>query len=365
VKKRGERFLGPYEQPKGWRVIEVDAANNRTSSMFETEARARRYIEMMRADAEACDHTTETAFAEYKAYLAKKATKPQSIATTERAIGQFFPEPIRLKALTEKKCQALYDDLTTRPSELTGKPFATDTHRNALSQAKSFLAWCAAPKRAWLTGNPLQEVEGIGARRPRGKSLGKAGNELHIKQTRAWYTMAVFKAQGGDQGAVAALVALLLGLRPSEIVARLVADVDENTAPGDVLWIPCSKTPAGKRTIDVPPELAPLLATCCEGRDATARLFAGKKGRPHTRNWIKEQVHRLCDLAEVPRVTAYFMRGQLATISAERGMAGHLIAAMMGHESEATTMHAYAKPGSAAAGARRLGWSVLDGGVAK
>jgi integrase len=363
VKKRGERILGPYEQAKGWRVIKVYESGKRSSAMFETEREAQRYVEMMEADLASCDHTTETALTEYKTYLAKKSTKPQSIATTERAIGQFFPEPIRLKALDDDKCQALYDDLTARPSELTGKPYATDTHRNALSQAKSFLAWCAAPKRAWLSENPLADVEGIGARRKRGKSLGKDGNELHIKQTREWYRMALYKAQGGDQGAVAALVALLLGMRPSEIVARLVADVDENAAPGDVLWIPCSKTPAGRRQLDVPTELAGLLAACCEGKEPTRRLFEGKKRRPHTRNWIKLQVQRICDLAEVPRVTAYFMRSQLASISAERGMAGHLIAAMMGHESEETTMQHYAKPGSAAAGARRLGWSVLDGGA--
>jgi integrase len=361
--KRGERFLGPYEQPKGWRVIEVDAAGGRSSSMFPTEAKARRYVEMMEADLAKEDRTTATALVEYATYLGKKGTKPQSIATTERAIEVFFPEPLLLRLLTEKRCQALYDDLTTRPSALTGKPYAADTHRNALSQAKSFLAWCAVPKRSWLKGNPLDDVEPIGKKRPRGKSLGKAGNELHIKQTRAWYEMALYKAQHGDQGAVAGLMAMLLGMRPSEIVQRVVADVDENTAPGDVLWIPDSKTAAGKRTLEVPGELAALIAGCCERKEPTRRLFEGPKGRPHQRDWVKRQVQRICDLAEVPRVTAYFMRGNLATISAERGMAGHLIAAMMGHESEATTMTAYAAPGSAAAGARRRGWAVLDGGA--
>jgi len=33
--------------------------------------------------------------------------------------------------------------------------------------------------------------------------------------------------------------------------------------------------------------------------------------------------------------------------TAERGLAGHLIAATLGHEDERTTMHAYAAPGSA------------------
>jgi integrase len=85
--------------------------------------------------------------------------------------------------------------------------------------------------------------------------------------------------------------------------------------------------------------------------------------KPHGRDWVIDQVHRVCDLAVVPRVTAHAMRGLLATITAERGMAGHLIAATLGHEDELTTMHAYAAPGSAAAGDRRRGLVVLNGGV--
>ncbi|MGH7633104.1 MAG: hypothetical protein ACRENC_05200 [Gemmatimonadaceae bacterium] len=77
-----------------------------------------------------------------------------------------------------------------------------------------------------------------------------------------------------------------------------------------------------------------------------------------------DQVHRVCDLAAVPRVTAHAMRGLLATLTAERGMAGHLIAATLGHEDERTTMHACAAPGSAAAGDRHRGLGVLNGGLA-
>jgi integrase len=60
--------------------------------------------------------------------------------------------------------------------------------------------------------------------------------------------------------------------------------------------------------------------------------------RSHGRGWVIDHVHRVCDLAEVPRVTAHAMRGLLATITAERGMAGHLIAATLGHEDERTTI---------------------------
>ena len=74
-------------------------------------------------------------------------------------------------------------------------------------------------------------------------------------------------------------------------------------------------------------------------------------------------MHRVCDEAKVPRVTAHALRGLLATLTAQRGLAGHLIAATLGHEDERTTMTAYAAPGSAREGAARLGLKVLNGGV--
>lgn len=52
-----------------------------------------------------------------------------------------------------------------------------------LAQTKTFLAWCTT--RGWLRENPLGDVKGIGKRRPRGKSLGKAGNELRVREARA------------------------------------------------------------------------------------------------------------------------------------------------------------------------------------
>jgi integrase len=365
--KRGERILGPYEQHNGWRVIVIRVDGSRESRILETEGKATRLVEILTAELAREDHTTETAIAEYAHHLADKGDKEGSIDVTTWALGRFFADPVPLRTLTPKRCAALYDELRTRPSKRTGLAPAADTHRNILAQAKSFLAWCV--KRGWIAANPCADVEGIGKRRPRGKSLGKAGNELRVKQARAWYVTALKLATGGDQGAIAALVALLLGMRASEIVSRRVADLDEDQAPGDLLWIPCSKTAAGRRTIEVPPVLAPLLAALTAGRAPDRYVFECQRKherdahKPHGRDWIIDQVHRICDLAEVPPVTAHAMRGLLATITAERGMAGHLIAATLGHEDERTTMQAYAAPGSAAAGDRRRGLVLLNGGA--
>jgi integrase len=363
----GERILGPYEQPNGFRVIAVDAAGNRTYKLFDTEAKAQRYADLLAAELSSNEHTTASALVEYKTYLTTKGNRQASIDVTEWAIEQFFPEPLLLSMLSSKRCADLYDATRTRPSEHTGKPLAADTHRNILAQVKSFLAWCV--KRRWLRANPAAEVEGVGKRRPRGKSLGKSGKTLRVKEARGWYIKAVELAEDGDDGATAALVALLLGMRASEITSRRVSDLDEDEAPGDLLWIPCSKTPAGRRTLEVPHVLRPLLVRCCEGKGPDRYIFEcgrkherGKK-KPHLRDWVIAQVHRVCDAAKVPRVTAHAMRGLLATITAERGLAGHLIAATLGHEDERTTLTAYAAPGAAAAGANRRGLVLLEGGL--
>jgi len=255
----------------------------------------------------------------------------------------------------------LYEELRTRPSPKTNKPFAADTHRNLLAQTKSFLGWCV--ERHWLRANPCAGVKGIRRRRPRCKSLGKTGNTLRVKEARAWYVQAVELADVGDQGATAALLAMLLGMRASEIVSRRVADLDEDGAPGDLLWIPCAKPPPGRRTLEVPAVLRPLLVECVEGKAAESHLFETEEGKPHWRDWIIHNVRRICDLVGVPEVTAHAMRGLLATLTAERGLAGHLIAVTLGHEDERTTMNAYAAPGAAASGANRRGLVLLNGGL--
>ncbi len=364
--KRGERFLGPYEDRKGWRVIEVDAAGKRSSVLFPTEEKAENYIELMRADLSTEPHTTATALAEYLAYLARQGTKPQSRYVTEWAIELFFPEPILLSMLSTKRCQKLYDDLTERVSERTKRKISVDTHRGARNRVSCFLSWCT--HRGWLSENPLKggKVRGVGRRRLRGKSLGLAGNELRVKQARLWYVKALELADRGDEGAIAGLMALLLGMRAGEIINRKVGDIDEDEQPGDLLWIPCAKTPAGKRTLEVPEPLVPFLAALAKDRKPDEFLFVSKRkpGIGHNNNWPIAQVRRICDAAEVPQVTCHAMRGLLATLTAERGLAGHMIAATLGHESyEKMTAQHYARPGAADVGDRRRGLVLLKGGA--
>lgn len=359
--RRGERVLGPYADRGNHRVIVVDEQGDRTVSVFKTEAQAERFKEIQIAELASEDHTTETALALYKVHLVDKGNKPDSIRQTLWAIDQFFHRSVPISLLSQKRCAKLYSELKERPLKRTQEPPSVDSHRSMLAQAKSFLVWCV--EQGWLRENPCEEIEGTGKRRPRGKSLGKNGTELRVKDARAWYGMAVFRAERGDQGAIAALTAMLLGMRASEITTRKVADLDDDTDQGDLLWIPCSKTAAGRRTLEVPAVLRPYLVACCAGKDRAQHIFETEGGKAHWRDWIRKNVRRICKLAGVPTVTAHAMRGVLATLTSERGMAGHLVAATLGHEDVRTTMTDYARPGSAQAGANRRGLTLLHGGV--
>ena len=101
----------------------------------------------------------------------------------------------------------------------------------------------------------MTEVEGIGKRRH-----GKA--QLRVDEARKWVAKAVELADKGEAGAVAALLALVMGMRAGEIVSRVVRDLDDD---GKLLWIPDSKTEAGRRTLQVPAFLQPLLKALAKG----------------------------------------------------------------------------------------------------
>jgi len=166
------------------------------------------------------------------------------------------------------------------------KPFSVDSQRNILAEAKTFLRWSAAKPRRWISRSPLEEVQGVG-RRKHGKA------QLRIDEARKWSKQAVKLAKSGDEGAVAALMSLLMGMRASEIVSRVVRDLDDDAR---LLWIPDAKTDAGKRTLEVPHLLRPCLRKLAKGKRSEAPLFG-----QHWRDWIRKQVKRICKLAKGAR----------------------------------------------------------------
>lgn len=294
----------------------------------------------------AFDVPVKDAIAAYGRYLLDDKGNKGASDTLYR-LATFFPEQDRLLAdLTPDICRGYYAALRTRVSPRTGKPFAVDSHRCMLAEAKSLLKWSVGKK--WIAANPLETVEGQGKRR-HGKP------QLRIDEARRWMAKANELADTGDSGAVAAMVALLLGMRASEIISRVVRDLDDD---GRQLWIPASKTEAGKRTLRVPADLRVHLLQLAANKKPDDLLFG-----EHWRDWIRKNVRRICELAGVPAVSAHSMRGLHATLATEAGVSGHAVAASLGQTSSSVTYESYATPGSVSAARQSSVLRVLSGGA--
>jgi integrase len=206
-------------------------------------------------------------------------------------------------------------------------------------------------KKRWIAGNPLEEVEGFG-KRNRGK------DQLRIDEARKWLVKAVELAEAGEDGAVAAMMTLLLGIRCSEVVSRVVRDLDDD---GRLLWIPDSKTQKGKRTLVVPDELRPYLKELAEGKEPHDLLLGY-----HDRAWPRAWVQRICDEAGVPMVTAHGQRGLHGTLSIEAGITPRAVADALGHESfQQTTARNYVQPEAMGQANQKRALTVLQGGKAR
>ncbi len=226
------------------------------------------------------------------------------------------------------------------------KNVSVDYHRNALSEAKTFLRWCA--KRKWLAASPLEDVEGVG-KRNHGKE------QLRIDEARKWTATAVRLADEGEEGAVAAMATLLLGIRCSEVVSRVVRDLDDE---GRLLWIPDSKTKKGRRTLEVPDHLRPFLLELAEGKKPDDLLFGY-----HDRAWPRHWVKRICREAGVVVVTAHGNRGLHSTLSIEAGVTPRVVADALGHESfQQTTARSYVQPEALSKAKQQRTLRVLQGG---
>ena len=214
----------------------------------------------------------------------------------------------------------------------------------------TFLGWCVTMK--WIAANPLEEVAGLGRRR-------KGKPQLRIDESRKWLNKALeladsYQGRGADDGPIAAMLTFVLGMRCSEIVERVVRDVDD---AGRLLWIPDSKTPAGRRTLEVPPVLVPYLQALSQGRAPAARLFSSS-----SREWPTKWVKRICVAAGVPVVPGHGLRGTHATLAMDRGSTGQVVSAQLGHESATTTCENYASRAAQATGQQRRFMRVLRGG---
>lgn len=346
INPRGKKFLLRFRAVRGGAVayetfIDRDQAEDRAD---ELRALLAKRVKL----------TVDDAIDEYATHLRRKGCREGTLYVTPLRLRLFFGPSLDdpINSVTAPHAAKLYRHLVdaTKPGKKTPR-YAVDTHRNALSCARTFGAWCV--ERRWWRANVVASVKGEGMRR-QGKQ------QLRIDEARAWYAKAIELAPR-EPGAVAALVALLLAMRASEIVTRTVRDLDDG---GRLLWIEETrggrwqpKSRAGRRALEVPEPLRPLLLALAKGRGREAPLWPGAS-RYYPRRWV----HALCRLAGVPKVSAHGMRGLHSTLATEAGATGPLVAHALGHESFATTEGHYVAPGTAEKAKTKKALRVLNGG---
>ena len=200
-RSRGERVLGPYPIGRQWRVVVVGAGGERDSRFYPTKEKAEEIIRSVRKEfAKQGRKTMQEALDAYEEYLSTdKQNKAVSVANTMYRLETFFSDKdMMLGDLTPRACESYYEELRKRNTR-TKKVFSVDSHRTILAAAKTFLRWCCAKPRRWVSRSPVEEVQGFGKRK-HGKP------QLRIDEARKWVAKATEMAGRGESGAVAALV---------------------------------------------------------------------------------------------------------------------------------------------------------------
>ncbi|MFO0573074.1 MAG: tyrosine-type recombinase/integrase [Polyangia bacterium] len=341
------KIFGPYPHRDGFRCFLGEGTKRTALPTAETREAARRFAEAtLRQLIAATPVSIETVLERYQEHLALSC-RPASITTALFRLKSLLPGlSSNLQALTPAKCQAQYLALAKRQK--------ADTHRNALATAKTFGRWLVEQKL--IRQSPFEAIKPVGTR-SRGKE------QLTHDETKRWSDEALRQAAAGKDGALAAYMALLLGLRPGEIVVRTVRDVDDG---GTMLRIRHAKTRAGDRDIVIPEVLRPLLAARCRGKAPDGLLFESHfddgEPTPYKVPWVRDNVRRICKRIGVPMVCAHSMRGKHSDLAVRAGVTPDVVAESVGHTSARVTMGHYAKPESLHAvqrerAAQRLGLS--------
>lgn len=292
------------------------------------EARARRFAEALaEVLQEKIDLTVGGLCVRYLGRLAVTGSKPSTISSARAKLALLFGdyEGDEVVGITVKRAANIYQKLVDAGG-------ATATHHNALNRARSVWRW--AKRQGIVTTNPWLEVEKIG-RAKRGKK------QLRIDEARRLADVCA-KDILTDDGALAVMMALLMGLRTSEIEKRTVRDVDQDCT---VLVIEDTKTRHGERQPEIPEELRDAIRLRCQGRAPEAPLLRTITGQAPHDKFVAISLRRYCNLAKVPQVCPHGLRGGFASALVEAGALTHLVAAVMGHGSfEAVTARHYATP---------------------
>jgi integrase len=272
--------------------------------------------------------------------LCSARTANEQRTVLHRCMGDALDDD--LSKLTPSRAAALYDHIVQTPTRKTGQLLSAATHRAYLKFAKALFRWAVG--KGYICESPFANIQPVG-RPNRGKK------QLRFDEAERFITTAFQRFdEKHDTMALAAVTALLLGCRASEVLQLRVRDLD---CGGTKLWIAArdsdyrGKTNNAARDPDVPEVLRPRLLKLTVNQTSDSYLFGlSAKGEPKSRKVLYATVHRLCAAAGVPRVCTHSLRGVWATAGVRSGTLSHAVAAALGHASFAVTAKHYVKAGA-------------------
>ena len=350
-RKEPPRVVGPYQEKNKWRIVVVE--NGERKSFF---CSSREEALKLSADlAKEVDLPPSRRLADVltdweQDKLRSGACQPHSarhqVSRVRMLLQPLLDEDI--SAVTPRRAAAMYERHTGQAVRKTGRPRSAATHRFDLRIAKLFFRW--AVKRGYIGSDPFRDVSPIGK-----PHAGKP--QLRIEEARLFTKAALRCFQEDNQPlALGALLALMMGLRTSEVMNRVVRDLDDGAR---YLWIDSGKTQNARRHLEVPDVLSPYLLRLARGRRTDEPLFgvSAVTGRPPLRQAMYRTVQMICAKAGVPRVCTHSLRGLWATLAVKSGAISHAVAESLGHHSFTVTQKHYAEPAAVtnAATARVLG----------
>ena len=336
------RVVGPYQEKNRWRIVVVEQGKRKSFFCANREEALKLKADFTRQVDLPPSRKLVDVFIDWEQdKLRRGACKPRSAKhQTERL--RIFLRPLleeELSVLTPRRAASLYDQHTGRRCRTTGKPISAATHRFDLWTAKFFFAW--AVERGYLGANPFESVKPVG-------KVKSGKPQLRIEEARRFTEAAlVYFEERNKPLALGALLALTMGLRTGEVIARTVRDLDDGAR---YLWIDEGKTQNARRHLEVPSVLSPFLQRLAQGKPPDELLFgvSAVTGQPHPRQAMHRTVQTICQKAGVPRVCTHSLRGLWATLAVKSGAVSHAVAESLGHHSFAVTQKHYAQPAAVA-----------------
>lgn len=324
---------GPYPPCEGrtrWRVQVYDPATKRKQSLTaESEEAARSLIPHLELElkrqAPLLLHDAIAQYLEYKATLAQS----RWVHTLGERLRCFLPN-VAVGRLTAEEAETLYQTETKRIGKFG--VISAATHQALLRNVKEFYRWLC--KRKHASSNPFENIDPIGRVR--------AGKD-QPRETDAKILDSVLMdaAKKGDEGALALLVQIYLGLRPGEVLGLQVNAIERQ---GTKVSVARGKTKNARRSLELYADVAVLLWKHCAGRPSEQRIFAAALPQKPATNWMYKRLHKFCAVARLPKFCPHSLRGLHSSLALASGATTHQVAASLGHASFSTTARHYADP---------------------